>query len=139
MLGVGAAETISNDLILSAVPPTKAGAASAISETAYEVGAVLGTAVLGSILTAGYRNGIVAAGGLWPGRCVRRLGNTGRRRRGGRDAARRPQAANCSPRPSPRSIPVVATSLIGIVLMVAAAVGAVFMLRRVAADKDGRR
>src|SRR5699024_1206663 len=53
--GVGAAETISNDVILSAVPAQKAGAASAISETAYESGAVLGTAVLGSILTAAYR------------------------------------------------------------------------------------
>jgi MFS transporter, DHA2 family, multidrug resistance protein len=62
--GVGAAETISNDLILSSVPPTKAGAASAISETAYELGAVLGTAVLGSILTASYRSGVVVPDGL---------------------------------------------------------------------------
>ncbi|MGY5764239.1 MFS transporter [Brachybacterium sp. DNPG3] len=53
--GVGSAETISNDLILSAVPAERAGAASAISETAYETGAVLGTAVLGSILNAAYR------------------------------------------------------------------------------------
>ncbi len=56
--GVGAAETISNDLILSAVPAEKAGAASAISETAYETGAVLGTAVLGSLLNAAYRSGV---------------------------------------------------------------------------------
>lgn len=54
--GVGMAETISNDVILSAVPAHKAGAASAISETAYEGGAVLGTAVLGSVLTAAYRS-----------------------------------------------------------------------------------
>lgn len=53
--GVGIAETLSNDLMLSEVPAHKAGAASAISETAYEVGAVLGTAVLGSILNAAYR------------------------------------------------------------------------------------
>lgn len=53
--GVGAGETISNDLMLSSVPAEKAGAASAISETSYEVGAVLGTAVLGGILTAVYR------------------------------------------------------------------------------------
>jgi DHA2 family multidrug resistance protein-like MFS transporter len=57
--GVGIAETISNDLILSAAPPAKAGAASAISETAYEVGSVLGTAVLGSILAAAYRINVV--------------------------------------------------------------------------------
>lgn len=54
-LGVGAAETISNDLILGAVPPAKSGAAAAISETGYEVGSLLGTAVLGSILTASYQ------------------------------------------------------------------------------------
>lgn len=53
--GVGFAETISNDLILAAVPAEQAGAASAISETAYETGAVLGTAVLGSVLSAAYR------------------------------------------------------------------------------------
>ena len=54
--GVGAAETLSNDLILSNVPAPKAGAASAISETAYETGAVLGTAVLGSLLNLAYRH-----------------------------------------------------------------------------------
>jgi DHA2 family multidrug resistance protein-like MFS transporter len=55
-LGIGLAETLTNDLMLSSVPPFKAGAASAVSETAYEVGAVLGTAVLGSVLTATYRS-----------------------------------------------------------------------------------
>lgn len=56
--GVGLAETISNDLALSAVPEHKAGAAAAASETAYEVGAVLGTAVLGTLLNAAYRSGL---------------------------------------------------------------------------------
>jgi DHA2 family multidrug resistance protein-like MFS transporter len=64
--GIGAAETLSNDLIISTVPPDKAGAASGISETAYELGAVLGTAVLGSILTAAYRSTIVIPAGLSP-------------------------------------------------------------------------
>lgn len=63
-IGIGAAETVSNDLILASVPPAKAGAASAVSETAYELGAVLGTAVLGGILTALYRTGIVLPAGL---------------------------------------------------------------------------
>jgi DHA2 family multidrug resistance protein-like MFS transporter len=63
-LGVGAAETISNDLIIAAVPPNRAGAASAVSETAYEVGAVLGTAVLGSMLTAIYRGALVVPEGV---------------------------------------------------------------------------
>jgi DHA2 family multidrug resistance protein-like MFS transporter len=63
-LGIGAAETISNDLIISSVPADKAGAASGVSETSYELGAVLGTAVLGSILTAAYRAGVTLPAGL---------------------------------------------------------------------------
>lgn len=63
-IGVGASETVSNDLILSTVPAAKAGAASAVSETAYEVGSVLGTAVLGSILLASYRQHLVLPGTL---------------------------------------------------------------------------
>lgn len=62
--GIGAAETLSNDLILAAVPAQKAGAASAISETAYETGAVLGTAVLGSLLNAAYRHQVELPAGL---------------------------------------------------------------------------
>lgn len=54
--GIGLAETLTNDLMLSSVPVHKAGSAAAISETAYEIGAVLGTAVLGSILTLSYRS-----------------------------------------------------------------------------------
>lgn len=63
-LGIGAAETVTNELILQAAPVHKAGAASAVSETAYEVGAVLGTAVLGTIVTAVYRTTIVLPSGL---------------------------------------------------------------------------
>jgi DHA2 family multidrug resistance protein-like MFS transporter len=63
-LGIGAAETISNDLIIATVPPAKAGAASGVSETSYELGTVLGTAVLGSILTASYASNIRIPTGL---------------------------------------------------------------------------
>ncbi len=63
-LGIGAAETISNDVIVSSVPADKAGAASAISETAYELGAVLGTAVLGGILSAVYAARVVVPAGV---------------------------------------------------------------------------
>ncbi|WP_309131172.1 MFS transporter [Brevibacterium sp.] len=52
--GIGTAEVITNDLIIAAVPAEKAGAASAISETAYEVGSVIGTAVLGGLATMTY-------------------------------------------------------------------------------------
>lgn len=63
-MGIGAAETVSNELVLASAPPAKAGAASAVSETAYEVGAVLGTAVLGGILTAMYRLGMAVPEGV---------------------------------------------------------------------------
>jgi len=63
-IGIGAAETVSNELILASAPPAKAGAASAVSETAYELGAVLGTAVLGGILTALYRANLALPAGI---------------------------------------------------------------------------
>lgn len=63
-IGVGAIATVSNDVILSAAPPEKAGAASAISETAYEVGVVLGTTVLGGLVTAYYRGSLQLPGFL---------------------------------------------------------------------------
>jgi DHA2 family multidrug resistance protein-like MFS transporter len=37
-----------------------------VSETAYEIGAVLGTAVLGSVLAAVYRSGVVVPEGTGP-------------------------------------------------------------------------
>lgn len=63
-IGIGAAETVSNELILSSAPADKAGAASAVSETAYELGAVLGTAVLGGIITAFYRSALAVPRGV---------------------------------------------------------------------------
>ncbi|WP_058234869.1 MFS transporter [Devriesea agamarum] len=53
-LGVGLGETLTNDVILEVAPPERAGAASAISETGYEFGGAMGTAVLGSIGLAVY-------------------------------------------------------------------------------------
>lgn len=54
-LGVGIAETLSVDAVVSAVPSDKAGAASSISETAYELGVALGIAILGSLIAVLYR------------------------------------------------------------------------------------
>ncbi|ANF30360.1 MFS transporter [Leifsonia xyli] len=62
--GIGAAETVSNELVISTAPAAKAGAASAVSETAYELGAVLGTAILGTLITASYRAALVVPAGL---------------------------------------------------------------------------
>ncbi|WP_454792633.1 efflux MFS transporter LfrA [Mycolicibacterium lutetiense] len=64
--GVGVSQTVSNDTIVASVPAAKAGAASAVSETAYELGAVVGTATLGTIFTAFYRNNISLPAGLSP-------------------------------------------------------------------------
>ncbi|MGW5006897.1 MFS transporter [Streptomyces parvulus] len=55
-VGAGFSFTVTADVILSSVPKEQAGAASAVSETAYELGAALGIAVLGSIVTGVYRD-----------------------------------------------------------------------------------
>jgi DHA2 family multidrug resistance protein-like MFS transporter len=54
-IGAGFSFTVTADVILSSVPKEQAGAASAVSETAYELGAALGIALLGSIVTGVYR------------------------------------------------------------------------------------
>ncbi|MFI0089338.1 MFS transporter [Streptomyces bobili] len=54
-VGAGFSFTVTADVILSSVPKEEAGSASAVSETAYELGAALGIAVLGSIVTGVYR------------------------------------------------------------------------------------
>ena len=54
-VGAGLSFTVTADVILSSVPKDQAGAASAVSETAYELGAALGIALLGSIVTGVYR------------------------------------------------------------------------------------
>lgn len=56
--GLALSETLTNDLIISAAPAARAGAASAISETGYELGGALGTAIMGSVATAVYRAGL---------------------------------------------------------------------------------
>jgi EmrB/QacA subfamily drug resistance transporter len=63
-LGVGMAMTVTADTILASVPKDRAGAASAISETATELGGALGMAVLGSVLTAAYRTSLRLPAGL---------------------------------------------------------------------------
>ncbi|MFD5827910.1 MFS transporter [Lentzea sp. NPDC060358] len=54
-LGIGVAMTLTTDAVISAVPSDRAGAASAISETAFELGGALGIALLGSTVTLVYR------------------------------------------------------------------------------------
>ncbi|MCD2157992.1 MFS transporter [Rhodococcus cerastii] len=57
-IGVGGALTLTSDLIVSAVDENRAGAASAVSETTYELGAALGVAVVGSVVMSIYRRGL---------------------------------------------------------------------------------
>ncbi|OBK23240.1 MFS transporter [Mycobacterium asiaticum] len=52
--GLGLAFTAASDVILTSVPPERAGAAAAMSETGYELGMALGIALLGSIVTSVY-------------------------------------------------------------------------------------
>jgi DHA2 family multidrug resistance protein-like MFS transporter len=54
-IGLGLAYTAASDLILTSVPPERAGAAAAVSETGYELGMALGIATLGSIVTCVFR------------------------------------------------------------------------------------
>ncbi|MGW3025693.1 MFS transporter [Streptomyces sp. NPDC001221] len=61
-VGAGLSFTVTADVILSSVPREQAGAASAVSETAYELGAALGIALLGSIVTGVYRDFTAPAG-----------------------------------------------------------------------------
>ncbi|WP_194821503.1 MFS transporter [Micromonospora sp. S-DT3-3-22] len=63
-LGIGLAMTLTGDAIISAAPPRKAGSVSAITETANELGVVLGIAVLGSLLSLVYRHVVNVPAGL---------------------------------------------------------------------------
>ncbi|MBF6141347.1 MFS transporter [Nocardia farcinica] len=56
--GVGVALTVSSDLVVSSAPPERAGAAAAVSETAYETGIALGVALLGSVVMAIFRGSL---------------------------------------------------------------------------------
>lgn len=56
--GVGVALTLTSDLVVSSVDPKRAGAASAVSETTYELGAALGVAVVGSVVMGIFHHGL---------------------------------------------------------------------------------
>jgi DHA2 family multidrug resistance protein-like MFS transporter len=62
--GDGVALTVASDTILTVAPKDRAGAASAVSETGYELGTALGIALLGSILTAVYQTRLRLPDGL---------------------------------------------------------------------------
>lgn len=53
-LGFSPVATLTTDLVMASVPPEKAGQASGVSETSFELGGATGIAVLGSIFVAVY-------------------------------------------------------------------------------------
>ncbi|NKQ26139.1 MFS transporter, partial [Streptomyces galbus] len=67
-MGAGMAHimTPTSVVIMQALPREKAGSASALSNTFRQVGGALGIAVLGSVLSTSYRNGIEGHLGLLP-------------------------------------------------------------------------
>ncbi|SEP96391.1 MFS transporter [Arthrobacter sp. OV608] len=134
-LGVGTAETISNDLILGSVPSEKSGAASAISETGYEVGALLGTAVLGSILTASYQHNLRLPAGVAEAASGQGAAHAGQTLAGAMElAAGLPAPMADALRQAAGAAfdsGVHVTAAIGLVLMATAAVLAAVVLRKV--------
>ncbi|WTK13234.1 MFS transporter [Streptomyces sp. NBC_01525] len=57
-VGLSAMGVFGTDMAVSAAPPERAGAASAVTSTANELGGALGLALLGSVGTAVYRSGM---------------------------------------------------------------------------------
>ena len=60
-LGMAPVFTIGNEMIITAAPPERAGAASAVSETSSELSGALGIAILGSLGMALYRHVLAAS------------------------------------------------------------------------------
>jgi DHA2 family multidrug resistance protein-like MFS transporter len=59
-LGAGVAATAGTVAIMAAAPPDRAGGASAIQETAFELGGALGVALIGSLASSVYRGELTA-------------------------------------------------------------------------------
>jgi hypothetical protein len=57
-VGIGLAMTPATTAIVASLPPAKQGVASAVNDTAREVGGALGIAILGSAFNTAYRSGI---------------------------------------------------------------------------------
>jgi DHA2 family multidrug resistance protein-like MFS transporter len=60
----GVVYAMSTTMVLDAAPASKSGAASAVSETAYELGTALGIALVGTVVTALYRSGLALPAGV---------------------------------------------------------------------------
>ncbi|MFB9203896.1 DHA2 family efflux MFS transporter permease subunit [Nonomuraea spiralis] len=69
-LGVGLTFTVNNDNVLATAPKERAGAAAAVSETAFELGGALGIAILGTVLNSVYQANLRLPAGV-PGEAAR--------------------------------------------------------------------
>lgn len=128
--GAGLAETLTNDAILASVPPERAGAASGISETAYELGSALGVAILGSYLSWVYRANIVVPEGVSAARRpdVENMIGTAVVASEGMPAGLATQTVTAARQAF--EVGVAATSLVGAVLTAIVAVGVWIVLAR---------
>ena len=125
-IGAGFSFTVTADVILSSVPKEQAGSASAVSETAYELGAALGIALLGSIVTGVYRDFAAPAG--TPAGTARTSRSAARSRR--RRRCRRTRRRRCWPRPRrPSSTACAIAAGVGAAVLLATAAAAWFLLR----------
>ena len=126
-VGLGLAFTVASDVILASVPKEWAGAAAAVSETAYELGMALGIATLGSIVIGVYRG--------FPFRLACRQGRrrpptTRWRPRLKLPARCRPTKPTvCSPRPSAFTTGLAIASGVGSALLLAAAAAVWLLLK----------
>jgi len=138
-LGLAPVFTLATDLVVGAVPPERAGAASAISETCSEFGGALGIAIFGSIGTAIYRTAMSdAAPGLLPAEAVEAARST--LGAASAIAAQLPGAAGTKLLDEARQAFVHGLHLsaaVGAIVMIGTAILAVFALKPVEAADDG--
>ena len=66
-IGIGLTFTVNNDNVLATAPRQRAGAAAAVSETAFELGGALGIAILGTVLNSTYSGNVRLPEGLADG------------------------------------------------------------------------
>lgn len=138
-LGAGMALALSNDIIMSSVKPERAGQAAATSETAYELGTTLGTAVLGGVLVAWYSRAVAAgtdALGVASDLADRAASTMAEAllvvsEIGGRTGASILEIAEQA-----FTEGIIVTGIAGMAIMILTAIWAVFTLRGAAADKD---